>query len=264
MLSYEPLKRIVASFDGQNRWLTQSHLLFHELFLKNAFDQCSTILQSDLDELLNDFAYVLRPIGSSEAVGLVREFGDRCEKMRFHLLVLFSFAAVEISNDVFDWLFMEAVGGSEKNRRLAFLVLARLSPEEFGKRLWKSSWKWQRALPAYESVYGSLALIHGTASESLEDVAPRIAPGLLLYAIKFRGSKFAEISLGTSILHSILNTSPTLGDFELRFNVEMPQQQELTVKVRLDYGNELPDFSGTLVPMLSEDVNVWSWSFASN
>ncbi len=55
MISYKQLLQIALSFDGQDRWLTQSHLLFHQLFSQNALDQCSALLQSDLDGLLNDF-----------------------------------------------------------------------------------------------------------------------------------------------------------------------------------------------------------------
>jgi hypothetical protein len=254
-LSHEQLQQVVPSLDGQDRSLTQSHLLFYQLFSKDSRDQCKAILQADLDGLLNDFAYVLREIGSGEADQLIEEFGDRNETVRLHLLVLFSFAAVQISNQVFDWIFREAVGDAEKNRSLAFLVLARLSPDEFGKRLWESKWKWQRAFPAYEAQYGSLALIHATVSEPFETVAPKITPGLLLYAIRIRGSKPDEIALGTSFLQAILDTSPVLRDFELSFDVEMPQEQGLTVNLRLDYGNELPDFSGTLTDQMISGVN---------
>lgn len=255
-IAYEQLQQIILSFDDQDRWLSQSHLLFNELFSKNALDQCSILLQSDLHSLLNDFAYILREIGSSEADDLVREFGDGNEEERLRLLVLFSFAGREISSEVINWIFREASDDCENNRNLAFLVLARLAPADFGRRLWESNWSWQRAIPAYQSQYGSLSLIHGTVSEPFDVVASRVTPGLLLHAIKFRGSKPAEISLGTSILQSIFRTSPPLGDFELQFEVEMPQEQELTVNLRLDYGNELPDFSGTLTDQLISSVNV--------
>jgi hypothetical protein len=254
-ISYEQLHQVVSSLDGQDRWLTQSHLLFHQLFSKDARDQCTAVLQADLDGLLNDFTYILREIGNGEADRLIGEFWDRNETVRLHLLVLFSFAAVQISKDVFDWIFREAVGDAEKNRSLAFLVLARLSPDEFGKRLWESNWKWQREFPAYEAQYGSLALIHGTVNEPFETVAPRITPGLLLYAMRFRGSKPDEIALGTSFLQAVLDTSPVLRDFELSFDIEVPQEQGLTVNLRLDYGNELPDFSGTLTDQMISGVN---------
>jgi hypothetical protein len=255
-ISYDKLERIVSSFEGQDQLLTQSHLLFHLLFSQEAQKQCSAILQSDLDILLNDFACVLRDLGSGEVDRLLGEFGDHDETVRHKLLALLSCAAVEISAAAFDWIFREAVGDAEKNRNLAFLVLARLSPDEFGKRLWESNWKWQREFPAYEAQYGSLALIHGTVNEPFQTVAPRITPGLLLYAMRYRGSKPAEIALGTSFLQAILDTSPILRDFELPFDVEMPQEQQLTVNLRLDYGNELPDFSGTLTDQMISGVNV--------
>jgi hypothetical protein len=254
-IAYEQLMKIVSSFDGQDRWLTQSHLLFHQLFTKDALDQCSALLNSDLDGLLNNFAYILRRISSEEADRLVREFGDQDETVRLHLLVLYSFGAFEISSDAFNWIFREALSDAEKNRSLAFLVLARLSPYEFGKRLWESNWKWQREFPAYEAQYGSLALIHGTVHESFEDVAPRITPGLMLYAMRYRGSKPAEIALGRSFLQAILDTSPVLRDFELPFDVVMPQELHLTVNVRLDYGNDLPEFTGTLTDHMISGVN---------
>ena len=254
-ISYSQLQQVVASFDGQDRWLTQSHLLLHQIFLQDARDQCEAILRSDLDGVLNDFAFVLREIGSDEADRLIGEFGDRDETIRLHLLVLFSFAALEISKDVFDWIFREAVGDAKKNRSLAFLVLARLSPDEFGKRLWESNWKWQREFPAYEAQYGSLALIHGTVNEPFETVAPRITPGLLLYAMRLRGSKPDEIALGTSFLQAVLDTSPVLRDFELSFDAEIPQEHGLTVKLRLDYGDELRDFSGSLTDQVISALN---------
>ncbi len=255
-ISYQQLRTVCLSLDGQDRWLTESHLLFHELFSQHAFDQCSALLRCDLDGLLNDFAYVLREISSSEADRLVREFGDGNEEMRLRLLVLFSFAAVEISSEVINWMFREALDVHENIKNLAFLVLAKLAPAEFGERLWESNWKWQRAIPAYQSQYGSLALIHGTVSEPFDTVASRVTPSLLLYAIRLRGSQPADIAFGTSILQSILRTSPVLAESDLRFDVDVPQEQELTVNLRLDYGNELSDFSGILTDQMINSVNV--------
>lgn len=254
-MEYEKLYAISSSFEDQEKWLTDSQLLFHELFELPAIQQCARILRSDLDGILNDFQHVLRRLSKEDSDELIRKFGDGELKQRLHLLVLLSFFAIELSEQATEWVLAEAFGGDEKNQNLAFLVLARLAIEDLGNRLWDIGWKWERSLPIHQSNCGSFALIRVGDSVPFDQLALRIAPGLLLHAVRMRGNHPAESELAFQILRSILDSSPTLTDFELKFDVLLPQASDDGVRLSLDYGNEFPDFSGVLNDGALDEIN---------
>lgn len=255
LLSYEGLYAVSSSFEAKELWLTQSHLLFHELFNLAGVEQCSKLLQSDLDGILNDFQHVVRELSREDADELIQAFGSGEPKQRLHLLVLLSFSATELSESAIAWTFGEAFGDCENNRNLAFLVLARLATEEFGRRLWDSNWKWERALPIYQSDCGSLALIRGSDSVAFEDLVFRIAPGFLLHAVRKRGAHSAEVGIVMEILRSILEFSPTLTGFELSFDIQIPQVPGEGVRSSLDYGNEFLENPGELSDRTIGEMN---------
>ncbi len=254
-MEYEKLYAISSSFEDQEKWLTDSHLLFHEIFALSAIQQCTWILRSDLDGILNDFQHVLRPLSEEDSDELIRQFGGGQLKQRLHLLVLLSFSAFGLSEQAIDWVLAEAFGGDEQNQNLAFLVLARLAAEDLGHRLLDIGWKWQRALPIHQANCGSFALIRVGDSVPFDQLAIRIAPGLLLHAVRIRGNAPVESELAFQILRTILDSSPTLTDFELQFDVMLPQALDEEVRLSLDYGNEFSNFSGVLNDGALDEIN---------
>lgn len=113
------------------------------------------------------------------------------------------------SDEAWAWLSGRAFDADFAHRGVAFRLLAKADTERFGRQLVDADWSWQVGADDWMNHYVSMALIAATVGLTYEQIAPRIAPWLLLRAVRDRGASPADAVLAASIFGSML-ASPEL------------------------------------------------------
>lgn len=203
--------------DTAREWVASSFLFKIELHDQPAMIQAETLLQADVENICIDIYRILKPLSVVEAEELVAKYGNSKPAKIAILIFLLIETPVDKSESVWSWLINLAKGENEDLRKLSFRNLAIASSERFGQFLISEDWTWEASKAEWENHYGSLALIYSTKTTSFELIAHKIAPWLILEAIKLRGNLQDELRIALSIVNkSVLLPSqdvPDLGSY---------------------------------------------------
>ncbi len=201
--------------DENNELLAATRLLVLEIQDLAAPDQIIAIIDTDLKDLLEDLANVLKPLSSEEADSLIRYYAAGTMKQISDLVRLLSESATDLNQEAWQWLASLARVEGFKYRGAVFKMLNATDPQRFGRALSDAGWKWQPDEDMWCNHYGSLALIAGTSGLPFEQSISSIAPWLLLRAVVVRGGSAADAHLAAELFGAILGIpvaeAPDLG-----------------------------------------------------
>ena len=186
--------------DDRKESVVANKLLLVELQQLEAQKQFDTLIQADLEYILDDFSEVLRPLTANDIDVLIDCYQQGTKKQKDHLLILLSYQSHALSDNAWAWIANCAKENSNSCRWAAFQILTQADPMRFGRILAADDWSWEPGESFRINHCGTEALIEATLDLPFNDVAPRLAPWLLLSAARRRGTEPDEIRLAAGKL----------------------------------------------------------------
>ena len=189
--------------DEKNEDYITNKLLLMEIRDLEARTQFDTLIQADLKNLKDippDFSAVLRPLTADDIDALIDCYHRGTQKQQNDLLILLSYHSQVLSDNAWAWIEDYAKENSYKCRWAEFQILVQADPIRFGQFLAADDWSWEPGESFQINHYGSEALIEATSDLPFNDVAPKLAPWLLLSAARRRGTKPDEVRLAAATL----------------------------------------------------------------
>ena len=181
------------------------NLLSLEIRDLEAPDQIDTLICANLQDILLDVSKTLRCPTPDEVDALIQRHGS-VTRSAYHLLASLSHMPDKLLLTDKAWLWAEGITSqdTDKESQSQFRLLARLDPVRFGQHLDSRDWAWDPIKNIEVNHHGTLALIKATLSTPFKELAPRLAPWLLLKAVRLRGSKVREVEHAAAILGRVL------------------------------------------------------------
>src|SRR5262249_52515066 len=150
---------------------------------KNAYDKIASLIDADLKFIEQTLEHVIPIASEAEVDALIERYGAGAPKQRRDLVMLLCLQAQPLSEKAWRW-FVEFISSDDNgDLGVAFRILARADSAKFGRLLAERDWSWSHELGTWTNHYGSYALTAGTMAVPFEEIAPRIAPWLLLKAV---------------------------------------------------------------------------------
>ena len=213
--------------DAKDETFVSNKLLLVEVRDLEAQIQFNTLIQADLQFILRDFSEVLHPLNSDDIDALIDRYRQGPQKKQSDLLTLLLCHPRDLSDNAWSWVASCAKQGNDETHGVAFEILTHADAIRFGRILDASGWSWDSDSCFRINHYGTDALAKATSDLPFTDVAPRLAPWLLLRAARLRGTDPDEVRLATKpfgqwlldggIEESYSRFNPEVEDFELVF-----------------------------------------------
>lgn len=220
-----------------------TNLLILEILEKDAQDQITAIINTDLKYIYDYLAHIIKPLSNKEADELVRHYAAKGGKQLSDLVLLLYESTSGFGEDTWKWLECLALDEEFLHRGVVFKMLNEVNPQRFGRMLMDADWRWQPQLDIFCNHYGSLALIAATSGLPFEQSISSIAPWLLLKAVVLRGGSLGDVQLAAVVLETVLCTScmemPDLGS-EILVDIERRKIDPsiFSITVRSDGGDD--------------------------
>lgn len=181
-----------------------NNMLMLELLDEPAFHQVASLVDADLSGILADVGHILKPLTTAEVDALISRYGSGTPKQAGDLVLLLSFQGGPISDAAWAWLSTRALDDLFEHHGVACELLVQIDAVRFGRELLRAEWSWSHSRDLQTNHYGSMALIAASLGLAFEEVAPRLAPWMVLAAVSSRGAVPAEARLAADIFGSIL------------------------------------------------------------
>ena len=180
-------------------------LLLMEIWNLDARQQVDTLIQANLEFLLERISEILRPLTSEDVDVLIDSYNTGSSKEQRDLLTLLSSQVLELTDHAWSWIEGFRKPGEHGDiRQFIFKILARSDLARFGRALLADDWSWSPEEHIWVNHYGTDALIEATSSLSFDGLVPRLAPWRLLEAARRRGTDPSEVQLAAEILGHVL------------------------------------------------------------
>lgn len=193
--------------DANDEAIAASELLKIELSqIDSAESQFDRIISSDLKLIPADFDKILKMPSTRDVDALISRYRVASTKMQTDLLLLLSMHPHAFSDNSWSWLTDLADQPGHEQAHVLFRMLALADAARFGLILAAKGWAWKPSAHIWVNHYGSSALIKAELAIPFQDMAPRLAPWLLLEAVRVRGGDPSEVRLAAEIVGHILAT----------------------------------------------------------
>ena len=166
----------------------------------STLDQMSDILDADFKFINSDLKYVVGAASAEDIDRLIDKYGAGSDRQKRHLVQLISLHDVTLSEKAWAWFEAFIASGDADGIGVAYRVLYRTDAQRFGRALFARDWSWTHKLDVWSNHFGSAALMKATLSAPFEQIAPRLAPWLLLKAAQQRGDARDELAFAADIL----------------------------------------------------------------
>ena len=196
----QALRMLGREDDETKEAYAANNLLLIEVQDLDAQTQFDILIQADLNYIFRDFCEVLRPLTAGDIDTLVTRYAIGSPKQQVDLLSLLSCHSLDLSDSAWSWIADHANQRSNDCRRTAFQILTHADPMRFGRLLAADGWSWEPDESFEINHHGTKALVEATLELPFNDVAPRLAPWLLLSAARRRGTEPDEVRLAAGIL----------------------------------------------------------------
>lgn len=187
--------------------LARSHLLQIEIPFLHPYDQLCAMAAEERAWLSIQLLECTKPCSPEEIDMYIKHTGLTSSRS---VEVLFNHLArheTNISADAFETLFPFSQTEASRNHRvIAFMALTNCAPERFGKCLIEVGWTVQVHQSIYEMDSGSLALLAASKSNSLNNLASKVAPWRLLHEACLRADHSSFASAADSISKALTTT----------------------------------------------------------
>ena len=205
--------------DEKKESYISNKLLLLEIRDLEARTQFDTLIQANLKYNPDDVSEVLRPLVADDIDALIDGCHRGTQKQQDNLLILLSYHSQALSDNAWAWIANYAKQNGNNCRWAAFQILTQADPMRFGRLLAADDWSWEPDESFQINHYGTEALIEATSDLPFNDVAPKLAPWLLLDAARRRGTEPDEVRLAAAILGQWF-MGDSVNESNLRLNVD--------------------------------------------
>ena len=190
--------------ENDELWIA-CNLLSLEIRDLEVSDQIDALINANLKDILLNLSKILWCPTPDEVDALIQRHGSDTRSAH-HLLAFLSHMTdkLTLSDEAWSWAEGITSQDTDKESQSQFRLLAGLDPVRFGQHLDSIDWAWDSTQNVEVNHHGTLALIKATLDTPFKRLAPRLAPWLLLKAVRVRGSKVQEVEHAVSILGQVL------------------------------------------------------------
>lgn len=201
----QALRESARDKDANHEAYAASELLKIELaHLADAQSQIDKLIAADLRFIPADFVEIVRTPSNEDVDALIIRYADAPAKQQRDLIVLLSFHGCAFSENAWQWLTGLAEQSDHELRHVLFRMLTMAHAARFGRILATNGWAWDPLAHIWVNHYGTDALIKAEPALPFDQLAPRLAPWLLLEATRLRGADPAEVRVAAEILGHVL------------------------------------------------------------
>ncbi|MEJ1368569.1 MAG: hypothetical protein RPU35_10215 [Candidatus Sedimenticola sp. (ex Thyasira tokunagai)] len=190
--------------DESDETFASSELLIIELKDKDTLTQIDTLIGANLKYITTNFGEILRPPTPDNVDTLIARYSNGSSKQLSDLLILLSFNPIEFSESSWRWIEEYTKDESYESRGVSFKTLNNADAVRFGQTLINEDWHWSSGNDFWVNHYGSDSLMKATLDIPFDQIAPKLAPWMLLKTVQFRGDDPSEVQLAAEILSHIL------------------------------------------------------------
>jgi len=203
-----------------------TNLLMIEVLDQPADEQIRLILDAGLGDNL-DLEEVVREPSAVFVDKILSEVNEKGPQRAKDFAVLLLLSRAPLTDCAWDWLLARAGSYEEEpERSVAFQVLWQHDAKRFGRDLIAKDWSWTPGGAQIVNHFGSLAVAAAAESTPFDQVAPRLAPWLLLTVARQRGQSPNETVFASQLIDMALRpdvAAPEIGsqiiiDLERREN----------------------------------------------
>lgn len=205
--------------DETKEAVASNRLLLMEVRDLEARAQHHALIQADLKFIERDICRVLHTLNSDDIDALIVQYEQGSQKQQNNLLILLSCHPQNLSNFAWSWIADYTSQDNNVSQSVAFQILTQADPMRFGRILAADDWSWEPGESFQINHYGTEALIEATSDLPFNDVAPKLAPWLLLDAARRRGTEPDEVRLAAAILGQWF-MGDSVNESNLRLNVD--------------------------------------------
>ncbi|MCI9868646.1 hypothetical protein RHIZ_22055 [Rhizobium skierniewicense] len=217
-----------------------SNLMMIEVLDLPADEQMAMILQAGIGDNL-DLEEVVTEPSAGVADSLLAELNSADPHEAQDLAVLMLLARAPLTDRPWDWLLDRAFAGdTDPERSVAFQALWQCDAKRFGQALMARDWSWKPGGTQFVNHFGSLAIAAAAESLPFDQLAPRLAPWLLLTIARERGQGPNETVFAAQLI-----------DRALRPDVAVPELGSQII-IDLERREDHP-FAISLVPLTVDD-----------
>lgn len=225
--SIRQLREVGQKMENEDEWHIASLLMMVELHGKPALEQAELILQANVQTILVSLELVLNPLTIQDAEMLVRKYGNRDKDQIYILLFLLNKTDVTESEYLWNWMVEKASEGDPVMQQEAYECLFESNIIKFGSYLDSTDWHWNPDSKDIANVFGTLALVRATLDSAFEEISPRLAPWMLLEAVRIRGCTSDEIEHATLLINEIVrNPNENIPDLGSDVIVNLSQRSK--------------------------------------
>jgi hypothetical protein len=213
---------------------TPSHLLCAELVDASGPAQIEGFLAAEPPALSSDVEEILKPLSARQIDDLIARYRGAEVAQVDHLLILLARGKRAFSEEAWGWLESLAFDARSPHRDSAFTTLGRADRVRFGRLLIDRHWEWSNDESRAARHFGSLAIIAAGMDLSFEQIAPMIAPHLLLRAVRERGTTSRDANMAGAILDRVImaeTAAPDLGAI-ISINTDQLDQHPFHILLR--------------------------------
>ncbi|NVJ69052.1 MAG: hypothetical protein HWE08_01785 [Alphaproteobacteria bacterium] len=193
-----------TSADGDSREATRQLFdAFRYLDLCGT-EQAEEILESNPPFILQELGHFLKPLDPGAQNALIARFGGDRGSQAHNLCHLLWLQSDQLTKETLEWALDLANDENFVGQTSVYELLHALAPTALGEQLLSTEWSWQNAKDRSRSHIGSLCLIEASSKMSFEEIAPKIAPWLILRAVSVRGNQTFETRLAAEIIDALL------------------------------------------------------------
>ena len=219
----------------------RSRMLLLELVDLPAVERVEHILQAGLENIYNDYEYLLLPLSEAEVDALVLRYRDAAPGIASQLLMLLAMVHAPIKNASWEWVQGRVTGQDQEKRGIAMRLLYESDARRLGRILADGGWHWTGNPTLWIDHFGSLALASATVGLPFDQVAPSLAPWLLPRAVATRGGSPEDVEIAASILRHVVEApapEPLDPGSAIAISDERRAEDPAAVTMTIAYGPE--------------------------
>lgn len=197
------LRTLLGPAQVQVNLLHISRLIVAEIQGMAAYKQREVILSAGLPAVISEISDVLTPLSVLEAESCLEACSGQ-QQLRNCIVTMID-TEVGTSEVLRTRLKEIAFSNDTDCHGVSLYILNRNGGQIWEQDLWKSGWSASRKADQWTNHFGSLALIRGGKEASFQELAQRIAPWLLPYAVRYRGENPSEIHFAIQQMELAIN-----------------------------------------------------------
>lgn len=199
------LRALLDPPQAQVNLLHISRLIVVEIQAMGPNEQREVVLSAGLPVIISEISDVLRSMSISEAERWLEAQGQHRLNQLRNCVVSLVDTEIGESEALRAWLREIIFSKDSDSHGIAHYMLNRTGGQKWSQELWNSGWSTSRKADQWTNHFGSLTLMRAGKEVPFHELAKRIAPWLLPYAVRVRGENPTEIQIAIQQMNMAIN-----------------------------------------------------------